>query len=139
MIGRQQRRLNALYDNRQVKRLMDKGLGSFCKCSRSQYLRCFSVRRMSYEQLQRIQKHLNSKNSQLRLATRLAVLNYEPRLLNDILAGYPYSLTTWDQIHIFELMLRRPTHPVNYYDLIDHENPTVVLFALRMIHFFSQG
>ena len=136
MMGRQQERLNALYDNRQVKRLMDKGLGSSCKCSKSRYLKYFSVRRMSYEQLQRVRKHLNSRNTQLRLATQLAVLNYEPRLLNDILVGYKYSLTTWDQMHIFELMLRRPTHPVDYYELIDHENPTVVLFALRMIRFF---
>jgi len=136
LIGKQQERLNTLYDFRPVKRLMDRGLRSFSCCAKSQYLKYFSIRRMSYEQLERIRKHLNSRNDELRLATQLAVLNYEPRLLNDILAGYKYPLTTWDQMHIFELMLRRPTHPVDHYQLIDHENSTVVLFALRMIRFF---
>jgi hypothetical protein len=136
LIGKQQERLNTLYDLRPVKRMMDRGLRSFCRCGKSRYLKYFAVRRMCYEQLLRVRKHLNSRNPQLRLSTQLAVLNYEPRLLNDILAGYKYPLTTWDQMHIFELMLRRPTHPVDYYQLIDHENPTVVLFALRMIRFF---
>jgi hypothetical protein len=136
MIGRQRERLNIFYENRHIKKLMNRALCLICKDVKTRYMKYFSIRRLSYEQLERVQKHLNSRNHQLRLFSQLAVLNYEPQMLGDILAGYKHPLTTWDQMHIFDLMLRRSSHPVDYYDFIDHENPTVVIFALRMIRYF---
>jgi hypothetical protein len=135
LIGRQGERLNALYNLPQLQMLLKKGMNMRSSAARIKYLRLYSVVPLTYDHYRCVQKYLDSPDPQLRLAAQLAILNYNPRLIGDILRSCSCHLTTWDQMHLFDMMIRRTSEPVDYYDFIHEENPTVVVFALRMIRF----
>ncbi|MDX9726084.1 MAG: HEAT repeat domain-containing protein [Bacteroidales bacterium] len=85
-----------------------------------------------------IYKALNSKNEILRMEAQIALV----RLTDDDPFGFlmqlkkPFSL--WEQITLHELIIQHDLPVPEFSKFLKADNPTVVMFALRMIREFKQ-
>ncbi len=85
-----------------------------------------------------IYKALNSKNEILRMEAQIALV----RLTDDDPLSFLFQLTRpfslWEQITLHELIIQHDLPIPDFKKLLKASNPTVVMFALRMIREFKQ-
>jgi HEAT repeat protein len=85
-----------------------------------------------------IYKALNSKNEILRMEAQIALV----RLTDDDPLSFLFQLTRpfslWEQITLHELIIQHDLPVPDFKKLLKASNPTVVMFALRMIREFKQ-
>jgi hypothetical protein len=85
-----------------------------------------------------IYKALNSKNNILRMEAQIALV----RLTDEDPFGFLFQLnqpfSLWEQITLHELMIQHDLPVPDFKKFLKASNPTVVMFALRMIREFRQ-
>ncbi|MDX9948524.1 MAG: HEAT repeat domain-containing protein [Bacteroidales bacterium] len=85
-----------------------------------------------------IYKALNSKNEILRMEAQIALV----RLTNEDPFSFLFQLerpfSLWEQITLHELMIQHDLPVPEFSKFLKASNPTVVMFALRMIREFKQ-
>jgi hypothetical protein len=85
-----------------------------------------------------IYKALNSKNEILRMEAQIALV----RLSDEDPFGFLFQLkrpfSLWEQITLHDLMIQHDLPVPEFKKWLKAENPTVVMFALRMIREFKQ-
>jgi HEAT repeat protein len=83
-------------------------------------------------------KCINSRNHILRMEAQIALVNLsdkEPFEFLDKLVS-PFSL--WEQITLHQVMVQNDIKAPNFGRWLNHENHTVIMFALRMIREYNQ-
>lgn len=93
-------------------------------------------------QRERIMKYAHSKNDFLRMEAQTALVDLsrfeedpQPfKFLDDLV--HPFS--TWEQIALYQVMLDRDIPAPNFLNWMFSDNPTVILFALRMTREYHQ-
>lgn len=85
-----------------------------------------------------IERCLNSPNDVLRMEAQLALvrLNYDDPF--SFLDKLEKPFTSWEQLHVFEMMKRYQIETPDFTRWINSSNLTVVLFSIRMIRAFKQ-
>ena len=93
-------------------------------------------------QNERILKYANSKNDILRMEAQTALVELsrfeedpQPFKFLDELS-HPFS--RWEQIALYQVMLDRGIEPPDFLQWLFSDNPTVILFCLRMIREYGQ-
>jgi len=84
-------------------------------------------------------KALNSLNEILRMEAQIALVRLSSEnpfmFLNQL--KRPFSL--WEQISLYELLIQHNLSAPSFKQWLDSPNPTVIMFALRMIREFKQN
>ena len=84
-------------------------------------------------------KALNSLNEILRMEAQIALVRLSTEnpfmFLNQL--KRPFSL--WEQISLYELLIQHNLSAPSFKQWLDSTNPTVIMFALRMIREFKQN
>ncbi len=138
LFGPKQNKLLKLFRIRKLLRHILFNFAISGKAAKATYLKLFSVVILNQNLLHKFYKYLFSKHNEIRRFAQLSLLNYNTDALKEILDDYPYYLTLWDQIHILEIIDRRATIPPDFYIYLKSNNPSVVIFGLRMIRIFYQ-
>ena len=138
LFGPKQNKLLKLFRIRKLLRHILFNFAISGKAVKATYLKLFSVVILNQNLLHKFYKYLFSKHNEIRRFAQLSLLNYDTDSLKEILDNYPYYLTLWDQIHILEIIERRATIPPDFYIYLKSNNPSVVIFGLRMIRIFYQ-
>lgn len=84
-------------------------------------------------------KALNSLNEILRMEAQIALVRLSgenPFMFLDQLKR-PFSL--WEQISLYELLIQHNLSAPSFKQWLDSSNPTVIMFALRMVREFKQN
>ena len=82
---------------------------------------------------------LNSDNDVLRMEAQLAMvrLNYDNPF--SFLDKLEKPFTSWEQLHVYEMISRHQINVPDFYKWIASRNDTVVIFSVRMIRAFKQS
>lgn len=85
-----------------------------------------------------MQKALNSRNEILRMEAQIALvrLSYENHF--DFLSQLKRPFSLWEQITLHDLIIQHEIPVPDFQKWLPSTNPTVVMFALRMIREFKQ-
>jgi len=86
-----------------------------------------------------IYKSLNSANEILRMEAQIALVRLSSEnpfiFLHQLMR--PFSL--WEQISLYELLIQHNLSVPSFKQWLDSPNPTVIMFALRMVREFKQN
>ncbi|HZK60566.1 MAG TPA: HEAT repeat domain-containing protein [Anaerovoracaceae bacterium] len=85
-----------------------------------------------------IYKALNSSNEILRMEAQIALVQLSDSNPFDFLFHLKSPFSLWEQITLHELIMQHSIPPPSFKKWITSPNPTVVMFALRMIREFKQ-
>ncbi len=83
-------------------------------------------------------KSLNSRNEILRMEAQIALVRLSDKDHFDFLSHLKRPFSLWEQITLHDLILQHDLPVPDFQRWLSSENPTVVMFALRMIREFRQ-
>jgi len=83
-------------------------------------------------------KSLNSKNEILRMEAQIALVRLSEKDHFDFLSHLKRPFSLWEQITLHDLIIQHDLPVPDFKKWLSSENPTVVMFALRMIREFKQ-
>lgn len=83
-------------------------------------------------------KSLNSKNEILRMEAQIALVRLNGDDHFDFLSHLKRPFSLWEQITLHDLIIHHELPVPDFRKWLGSENPTVVMFALRMIREFKQ-
>ena len=83
-------------------------------------------------------KALNSKNEILRMEAQIALVRLSEKDHFDFLSHLKRPFSLWEQITLHDLIIQHDLPVPEFKKWLSSENPTVVMFALRMIREFKQ-
>ena len=83
-------------------------------------------------------KSLNSKNEILRMEAQIALVRLSEKDHFDFLSHLKRPFSLWEQITLHDLIIQHDLPVPEFKKWLGSENPTVVMFALRMIREFKQ-
>ena len=86
-----------------------------------------------------IYKALNSKNEVLSMEAQIALVRLDEGNPFNFLHHLSRPFSLWEQITLHELLIQHNLPIPDFREWIDSPNPTVVMFALRMIREFKQN
>lgn len=86
---------------------------------------------------ERINKYIHSKNPILRMEAQVAMVKLSDEDPLAFLDELSYELSYWEQINIYDTILYHQIAIDSYERWLDVDNPSVVVFALRMIGLFK--
>lgn len=86
-----------------------------------------------------IYKALNSSNEILRMEAQIALVRLSDENPFEFLSHLTRPFSLWEQITLHELIIQHDLPIPSFQEWLDSPNPTVVMFALRMIREFRQG
>lgn len=99
---------------------------------RVKYMDIASIMKM--EQAKNIAKrYMDSSNPLMRTCAIKAYLNLDSEHSFDYLHSFKKYITEWNQINLYNLIVKQSLHIPSFYQFLSSENPTVVCFALKMI------
>ncbi len=81
---------------------------------------------------------LNSRNEILRMEAQIALVRLSEKDHFDFLSHLVRPFSLWEQITLHDLILQHDMPVPDFQRWLNSENPTVVMFALRMIREFRQ-
>jgi len=84
-------------------------------------------------------KALNSSNEILRMEAQIALVRLGDENAFEFLSHLTRPFSLWEQISLHELMIQHNIHLPSFKKWLTSSNPTVVMFALRMIREFKQN
>jgi hypothetical protein len=85
-----------------------------------------------------IYKALNSSNEILRMEAQIALVRLSGENPFEFLTHLNRPFSLWEQITLHELIIQHDLAIPSFHNWLDSSNPTVVMFALRMIREFRQ-
>ena len=85
-----------------------------------------------------IYKALNSSNEILRMEAQIALVRLSDKDPFEFLSHLERPFSLWEQITLHELLIQHTINVPSFTRWLSSPNPTVVMFALRMIREFSQ-
>lgn len=85
-----------------------------------------------------IYKALNSSNEILRMEAQIALVRLSDKDPFEFLSHLERPFSLWEQITLHELLIQHTINVPSFTKWLSSPNPTVVMFALRMIREFSQ-
>lgn len=89
--------------------------------------------------IQDILLHTNHESIAIQTAAMQAHISMVPKYPLQFLATYKGKLTHWQQAALYETLRRyHEQHLPDFQTWLMHDNPNVVVFAIRMIHAFHQ-
>lgn len=83
-------------------------------------------------------KSLNSRNEILRMEAQIALVRLSDENHFDFLSQLKRPFSLWEQITLHDLIIQHEIPVPDFQKWISSPNPTVVMFALRMIREFKQ-
>jgi len=83
-------------------------------------------------------KSLNSRNEILRMEAQIALVRLSEKDHFEFLSHLKRPFSLWEQITLHDLILQHDLPVPDFQRWLSSENPTVVMFALRMIREFRQ-
>jgi hypothetical protein len=83
-------------------------------------------------------KSLNSRNEILRMEAQIALVRLSEKDHFEFLSHLKRPFSLWEQITLHDLILQHELPVPDFQKWLTSENPTVVMFALRMIREFRQ-
>ncbi len=86
-----------------------------------------------------IYKALNSSNEILRMEAQIALVRLGDENAFEFLSHLKRPFSLWEQITLHELIIQHNIHVPSFKKWLTSSNPTVVMFALRMIREFKQA
>ncbi len=86
---------------------------------------------------ERISKYIHSKNPILRMEAQVAMVKLSDEDPLAFLDELSYELSYWEQINIYDTIVYHQIAIDSYERWVDVENPSVVVFAIRMIGLFK--
>ncbi len=87
---------------------------------------------------EKMYKALNSKNEILRMEAQIALVRLSDKDHFEFLSQLKRPFSLWEQITLHDLIIQHELPVPDFRRWLTSENPTVVLFALRMIREFRQ-
>ncbi len=81
---------------------------------------------------------LNSRNEILRMEAQIALVHLSDENHFDFLSQMKKPFSLWEQITLHDLIIQHEIPVPNFQKWLSSPNPTVVMFALRMIREFKQ-
>ena len=85
-----------------------------------------------------ILRALNSSNEILRMEAQIALVRLSDDNHFEFLSHLKTPFSLWEQITLHELIIQHNIPPPSFQKWLNSPNPTVVMFALRMIREFKQ-
>jgi HEAT repeat protein len=85
-----------------------------------------------------IYKALNSRNEILRMEAQIALVRLSDENHFDFLSQMKRPFSLWEQITLHDLIIQHEIPVPDFQKWLSSANPTVVMFALRMIREFKQ-
>jgi hypothetical protein len=85
-----------------------------------------------------IYRALNSRNEILRMEAQIALVRLSDRDHFEFLSQLKRPFSLWEQITLHDLIIQHELPVPDFSRWLSSENPTVVMFALRMIREFKQ-
>lgn len=79
------------------------------------------------------QKYIHSSNPLMRSCAIKAYLNLDLKHSFDYLHEFKKTISEWNQINLYQLVVRQSIPVPSFYQYLSSDNPTVVCFALKMI------
>jgi len=83
-------------------------------------------------------KSLNSRNEILRMEAQIALVRLSDENHFDFLSQLKRPFSLWEQITLHDLIIQHEIPVPDFQKWLNSSNPTVVMFALRMIREFKQ-
>lgn len=83
-------------------------------------------------------RSLNSRNEILRMEAQIALVRLSEKDHFEFLSQLKRPFSLWEQITLHDLILQHDISVPDFQRWLNSENPTVVMFALRMIREFKQ-
>ncbi|MDR3704531.1 MAG: HEAT repeat domain-containing protein [Paludibacteraceae bacterium] len=94
---------------------------------------------MKIERVKNIaQRYMHSSNSLMRTCAIKAYLNLDSEHSFDYLHRFKKYITEWNQINLYNLIVKQSLSVPSFYQFLSSDNPTVVCFALKMIQLHIQ-
>lgn len=84
-----------------------------------------------------IQKHVNHKNPILRMQAQVSMVKLAEENPLGFLDELENELSYWEQINIYDTLVYHQINIDSFEQWLDHSNPSVSIFALRMIELFK--
>jgi hypothetical protein len=110
--------------------------------SRKWHLRIKGFRELAFmgikEANDEMYKSLNSRNEILRMEAQIALVRLSDKEHFDFLSKLERPFSLWEQITLHDLILQHNIPVPEFRKWLGSPNPTVVMFALRMIREFKQ-
>ena len=110
--------------------------------SRKWHLRIKGFRELAFmgikEANDEMYKSLNSRNEILRMEAQIALVRLSDKEHFDFLSKLERPFSLWEQITLHDLILQHNIPVPEFKKWLGSPNPTVVMFALRMIREFKQ-
>ena len=110
--------------------------------SRKWHLRIKGFRELAFmgikEANDEMYKSLNSRNEILRMEAQIALVRLSDKEHFDFLSKLERPFSLWEQITLHDLILQHNIPVPEFKKWLSSPNPTVVMFALRMIREFKQ-
>jgi hypothetical protein len=110
--------------------------------SRKWHLRIKGFRELAFMGIKEVNdemyKSLNSRNEILRMEAQIALVRLSDKEHFDFLSKLERPFSLWEQITLHDLILQHNIPVPEFRKWLGSPNPTVVMFALRMIREFKQ-
>lgn len=85
-----------------------------------------------------IEKCLNCTNEILRMEAQLAMIRLNTQDPFVFLDKLKQPFTSWEQLHVYEIIQRYQIAPPDFSRWLDSPNETIIVFSIRMIRAFRQ-
>jgi hypothetical protein len=86
----------------------------------------------------KIKRYVNSKNPILRMQAQVAMVKLAEDNPLGFLDSFKHDMSYWEQVNIYDTLIYHQIDIESFDQWLDNTNPSVVLFALRMIGLFKQ-
>jgi len=134
--GKKQLKLQQLYEQENLHPYLTRKIRTGWWPIQSVYLKYMSIRPFREGAVGDLSRLTRSKNHQVRLYSQLAYISHHPDQAFAFLEGYPYTLSDWDQMNLYEAMIHNSIPIPDLYQYLHSENDSVVVFALRLIRWY---
>ncbi len=88
--------------------------------------------------LPEVENNLDSKNIILKVESRIAWTKLNPQFPVKYLENETVSLTEWGKMHVFGFLIKQIVDIDPYLKLLDHKNPSIIIFGLQTVGLFKR-
>ncbi len=134
--GEKQQKLRYLYENKNLHPFVIKKIRNGSWFIKALYLEYLSMLPFAKGRIKNLHKLTRSKNPHVRLYSQLTYISQYPDLAFSFLNRYPYILTDWDQLNLYNTMLHNSLMIPDLYPYLQSHNPSVIIFCLRLIRWY---
>jgi hypothetical protein len=134
--GQKQIKLKNVYKYNELQPYMLKKIKNGSRPIKSVYLKYLSIRPFRDNILINFSKLTVHPNPQIRMYSQLAYISQFSDHALSFLKNYPYRLSEWDQMNLYETMIHNSIPVPDLYAYLYSGNDSVIIFALRLIRWY---